>query len=38
MTLKSNKHNNYDVHNMLQCQILHQGGVLYMPLFLQCNC
>ena len=29
MTLKSDKHNNYDVHNMLQCQILHQSGVIY---------
>jgi len=37
MTLKSDKHKNYDVHNMLQCQILHQSGVLYMTLFLQCT-
>jgi len=35
MTPKSDKHNNYDVHNTLQCQILHQSGLLYMPLFLQ---
>jgi len=26
MTLKSDKHNNYDVHNILWCQILHQSA------------
>jgi len=26
-----------DVHDMLQCQTLHQSGVLYNLLFLQCT-
>jgi len=33
MTLKGDKHNNYDMYNMLQCQILHQSGVLYTFIF-----
>jgi len=34
MTLQSDKHNNYDVHDTLQCQILHQSGVLYIYAFI----
>jgi len=29
MTLKSDIHSNYDAHDTLQCQILHQNDVLY---------